>query len=485
MKKIILGVLGGLLLLSAVVVVRTTRLVSQPIETEPATLVEVDAQAAAERLAASLRFETVSHQNPEEFRGEEFRKLHAYLEEAFPRVHTALSKEVVSDYSLLYTWKGTEANLKPALLMGHLDVVPIEPGTEESWSYPPFGGRIAEGYVWGRGAMDDKVGVLGIFEAVETLLAAGFEPRRTVLLAFGHDEEVTQTGAQALVALLESRGVELEFVLDEGGGISEGAFPGIEKSVATIGISEKGYLSLELAVEVSGGHSSVPPPQSAVGILSAAISKLEQNPFPTRLSGPVRQMYETLAPEMPFSQRMLFANLWLFSGRVEAQLAASPSTAAGVRTTTAATMFGAGVKENVLPSKARAVVNFRILPGESIKSVTQRVRATIADPRVQLTELVGAGEPSPVSSTEAAPYKMLGKTIRQIYPEVLISPYLVLGYTDSSFYTKLSPNVYRFHPGMEGPDDLKRFHGTDERTGVEDYKKQIQFFAQVLRNSVE
>ena len=212
MKKIVLGVLGGLLLLSAVVVVRTTRLVSQPIETEPATLVEVDAQAAAERLAASLRFETVSHQNPEEFRGEEFRKLHAYLEEAFPRVHTALSKEVVSDYSLLYTWKGTEANLKPALLMGHLDVVPIEPGTEEFWSYPPFGGQIGEGYVWGRGAMDDKVGVLGIFEAVETLLAAGFEPRRTVLLAFGHDEEVTQTGAQALVALLESRGVELEFV---------------------------------------------------------------------------------------------------------------------------------------------------------------------------------------------------------------------------------------------------------------------------------
>ena len=484
MKKIILGVIVVLALLATVVVVRTSRLVIQPVETEPATLIEVDAQAA-ERFAASLRFETVSHQNPEEFQGEEFLKLHAYREEAFPQVHSALSKEVVGDYSLLYTWKGTEENLKPVLLMGHIDVVPIEPGTEESWSYPPFGGEIAEGYVWGRGAMDDKVGVLGILEAVETLLASGFAPRRTVMLAFGHDEEVTQTGAQALVALLESRGVELEFVLDEGGGISEGTIPGIDKSVATVGISEKGYLSLELSVEVSGGHSSVPPPQSAVGILSAAISRLEQNPFPLRLSGPVRQMYEALAPEMPFSRRMLFANLWLFDGRVLAQLAASPSTAAGIRTTTAATIFEAGVKENVLPSKARAVVNFRILPDENIEGTTERVRAVIGDPRVKLTELVGAGEPSPVSSTESAQYKMLGKTVRQIYPEVLIVPYLVQGYTDSSFYTKLSPNVYRFNPGIEGPDDLKRFHGTDERTAVADYKKQVQFFAQVLRNSAQ
>jgi carboxypeptidase PM20D1 len=487
MKKALLVTGLGLLLLSVLVLIRTARLASIQVPVEPAMEIAVDGQEVAEHLAHALQFQTLSSEDSTDVRAEELIALHEFLEETYPLIHSTLTKEVVGDFSLLYTWEGQEAGLDPILLMAHLDVVPVDPETEDDWTYPPFEGRIADGHIWGRGAMDWKVGVMGILEAVELLLGEGFQPRRTIHLSFGHDEEVGgQKGAVRIVDLLRSREVELEYVLDEGLYILDGVVSNISQPVAMVGIAEKGYVSLELTVQGTGGHSSMPPPETAVGVLSTAIHRLEQDQFPVRLEGPVRQMFDYLAPEMPFTAKMIFANLWLFGGMVENQLAASPSTNAVSRTTTAATMFEGSIRENVLPTHARAVVNFRILPGDSIPSVMERVRETIADPRVQIRTLGGFGsDPSPISDTNSQSFKVLQRTIRQVFPEALVSPGLMVAATDSRHFADLTSNIYRFAPLWTGPEDLERIHGTNERVSVENYERMVRFYVQLMINSAQ
>lgn len=260
-KMIFLVVVPCVLLLTSVLLINTLRFASKQPQNEPIQLVSVDEGRIAQHLAKALRFQTVSYQEAGHGTSEAFLALHQYLEETFPKTHATLTKELVGERSLLYTWKGRDATLKPALLMAHQDVVPVEPETLADWEQPPFEGRIAGGYIWGRGALDDKSTLLGVMEAVEIHVSQGFQPQRTVYLAFGDDEEVGGgAGAAKIADLLRERHVELEYVLDEGLAIADGIVPDIRTPVALIGIAEKGFVSLELSVEVESGHSSTPPP---------------------------------------------------------------------------------------------------------------------------------------------------------------------------------------------------------------------------------
>jgi carboxypeptidase PM20D1 len=411
-----------------------------------------------------------------------FQRLHAYLAEAFPAVHSRLQREAVGGHSLLYTWKGADASLKPILLMGHLDVVPIEPGTEDRWTHPPFEGRVADGFIWGRGAIDNKSAVVGQLEAVETLLKDGFPPARTVYLAYGHDEEIGGThGARAIAELLKRRGLQLEMTLDEGGVISEGVLPGVGRPVALVGVAEKGFVSVELTVQQAGGHSSMPPAQSATGILGAAIARLEANQAPARLEGPTRQLFDAISPQFPFVQRAVFANLWLTRPLVMRKLEASPAPNAMIRTTTATTVFQAGEKENVLPSHARAVVNFRILPGDSVNGVVERIRRVVDDGRVEVKAAEGfSAEPSGASSVDSESFRRLERAIVSTTPDAIVAPYLVVVATDSRYYTDLSRDVYRFLPVRVTARDLERMHGTDERIATADYERAIRVYRRLL-----
>jgi carboxypeptidase PM20D1 len=453
-----------------------------PVEQAPAIAIP---EGAAERLGGALRIPTVSEEDPTRFDGDAFRALHAYLEQAFPRVHSQLRRETVQSHSLLYTWHGSDPSLKPILLMGHLDVVPVEPGTEKQWQVDPFGGRIADGFIWGRGAIDNKSAVVGTLEAVEMLLGEGFRPARTVYLAYGHDEEVGGTaGAKELAELLRRRGVQLEMVLDEGGVIGDGVLPGVSAPVALVGVAEKGFLSIELSTRAAGGHSSLPPRQTAVGILSAAIARLEENPMPARLEGATRQLFERIGPEFPFAQRAVFANLWLTRSLVTRKLEGSPSTNAMIRTTTAATVFQAGTKDNVLPTHARAVVNFRILPGDSVAGVVELVRATVDDPRVEVrTAGRFTAEPSRVSSTASESFQKLERTIRRTNPDAIVAPYLVVVVTDARYFSGMSANVFRFLPLRLTPADLARMHGVDERIATANYEGAIRTYRQLIRDA--
>ena len=265
--------------------------------------------------------------------------------------------------------------------------------------------------------------------------------------------------------------------------IVDGIIPGIAAPAALIGIAEKGYLSLELSVETAGGHSSIPPADTAIGIISRALLRLEATPFPSRLSGPTRRMLDFLGPEMAWAKRMPLANLWLFDPLVRNQLASSPLTNALVRTTLAPTLFNAGMNEYSLPTQASAVINLRILPGDTIAGITEHVRQTIDDPRVKIAAKPIRVEPSAVSDIEGASFQLIHRTIRQAIPEALVAPALLVAGTDSSHYASLTKNIYRFLPITLRSEDAKRYHGINERISLQDYERCVRFYLQLIRNS--
>jgi carboxypeptidase PM20D1 len=478
----LLGVLA-LLLGITVLIVRALSLKSQQFPVAPIEHPAVN-EKAVERLAGALRFRTVSA--PGDFRAESFQSLHQYLADQFPRVHSQLQREVVAECSLLYRWAGSDPKSQPILLMSHLDVVPVPEMELPRWTHSPWGGAVADGYVWGRGAMDVKCGALSQLEAIEHLLGQGFQPKQDIYLAFGHDEEVGGNDGNLQISLmLRQRGVRFRFVLDEGGVIVEGAMPGLHSPLALVAVAEKGYATVQLSVDVEPGHSSMPPAHTAVGILAAAVTKLEDKPLPASLSGPVGLMLDTIAPEMDFTPRVLLANRDVLSPVLLQRFAQSPALNALTRTTTAATVFQGGRQENALPGHAEALVNFRLLSGDLPELVLAHVRQVVDDERVKCELRSGALPPSSISDHRSADFLTLQRVIRQVFPDVVVAPGLAVVATDSRHYEGISENIYRFLPVQVQVDDLKRIHGIDERISVENYRRMVEFMILLLRQSAE
>jgi carboxypeptidase PM20D1 len=484
--RVVLRFLGFMLLaLVAVLLFNTLRLKSHQLTAVPAApAVPVAPDSAMARLVGAVQIPTVSTTDLTQTDTAQFNRFGRYLRRVFPRVHQQLRLERFNDYGLLYTWQGHNAALKPALLMGHYDVVPVLPGTESKWVQQPFAGIQAGGYLYGRGTLDDKASVMAQLEAVEYLLSTGFQPARTVLLAFGQDEETLgRRGAGAISAALKQRGTQLEYVLDEGGIVKTDGVAGLKKSVALVGISEKGYLSLELTATGKGGHSSMPPAQTSIGAVAAAVVKLEEHPFPARLEGGDDHLLDYLASEVPLGQRLVFSNRWLFAPIIKKTLAASPASNATLRTTTAPTIFRAGAKDNVLPIDATATINFRLLPGDSVAGVISEVRRIIDNDKISVKVIGQPNAPSSVSDPEAPAFLKLHRTIRSVFPEAIVAPYVVTGATDARQYAALSPNIYRFSPTQLNQEGIESIHGSNERLAVKDYPLMVQFYAALIRNS--
>lgn len=462
-----------------------SKLVSRSVDAPPVDAAISAAPVSARRLAEAVRYRTVSMQDSLAWDPAPFREFHAWADTAFPRVAATLTREVVNGYSLLYTWKGSDSTLAPLLLTGHFDVVPVEPGTDTLWTHPPFAGDTASGFLWGRGSLDDKISVVGILEGAELLLASGFQPQRTVLLAFGHDEELGgYAGAAHLARLVEQRYGKVSMLVDEGGLVTQGVIPGVTRSVGLVGVAEKSSLTVELSVTAPGGHSSVPPQHSALGVLSRALTRLEDNQMPARMTSVTRTFLRNIASEGPFAMRMAMANPML-EGLVVQTLLRRPEAASTIRTSTAVTMASGSPKENVLPIRAVGLVNFRILPGDSVAGVLAHVRRVVNDTAVQIRALGHTREPSAVSDFESNEYRMLERTMAQLYPGVLPTPYLLTGATDTRHYESLTRNVYRFVPGVITPELLAGAHGTNERIGIATFTQGIRFWAQLMKNAQE
>jgi carboxypeptidase PM20D1 len=480
----ILIVLAAIILFAgALILLRTAGSLSTPPPVEPAPELDFAPAIIAEHLGSAIRCETVSTLEGENPNRAAFLQLHRVLERWYPRVHEYLVRDYINEYSLLYTWKGSQPEQPGILLAAHQDVVPADPATADSWTRAPFGGEIADGYVWGRGALDLKSQLVTILDAVEQLIVSGYRPERTVYLAFGHDEEIGgHNGAEAIKEHLKGRGIELAAVLDEGGMVAApGLLTGVDIPVALVGVAEKGYLALKLTVEAPPWHAAMPPRTTAIGILARAIGRLEAQPMPARLSW-VRAIYRGVGGAASPLIQMMFANGWLFGGAVRSRLEKSPETNAAIRTTHAATVIHGGIKDNVLPRRAEVIFNFRLLPGDTIAAACEHARKAIDDPRVQIEALPNAAwEASPVSPLDSPAYLGLEETIRRRFNSIPVSPYLVVGATDARRYVELSENVYRFSPYMVAEDDIRRIHGIDERIAVESLGRMAAFYYDLVR----
>lgn len=482
MKRIGLILLGLVVLVLSIALVRTLTLsapdTSSSVPGDPLT---IDAVAAAHRLGEAIQFETLSTQFAREEKRAPFFDFRNWAETTYPAFHRVASREVISKYSLFYTWEGSDPALEPILLMSHMDVVPIAPGTLQDWEEAPFSGKVADGFIWGRGTIDDKGSLIAILEAAEHLATQGYQPRRTVHFFFGHDEEVGgPSGAQKMAPLLKERGIRLHWVADEGGVVADGLVPGVDSPVALVGVAEKGYVTLDLTASAAGGHSSMPPGATAIGRLATAIDRLEKTPFSGGIEGPVADMLDAIAPSTPFGLRFALANRWLTGSLVEANLRSNPTMAAAMATTIAPTLIHAGVKENVLPHSASAKVNFRIHPRDTVESIVAHVTAAIDDENVKVSVFNPGREASAVSSTGSEGYQILSQTIRDTFDGAVVAPNLVVGGTDARQFELVSDNVYRFIPIVLGPNDTSRFHGTNERITVENLGKAVQFYVRLI-----
>jgi carboxypeptidase PM20D1 len=480
MKTIWKVLLGGLAVIGMVLAYNVYKHPSKQVRPPLVKNIPVPDGAVA-NLSAAVRLSTVSYSDRLDTAA--FQSLVTLIDTTYPLVKSRLSKTLFNDFSHILHWSGKNAQLKPILLIAHLDVVPVSEQDASKWKVPPFSGDVRDGYIWGRGTLDDKVSAFGILEAVEMLLQAGYQPNRSIYIAFGHDEEVGGTnGAKEIAQFFKDQGITFEFVVDEGSIILNNALKGLQPPLAMIGIAEKGYTTVTLTAQGEGGHSSMPPPHTAIGILSKAICRLEDNPMPASTEGPLSLMLETLAPEMQQPYRTVFSNLWLFEGVLKRQLSAGNASNAIVRTTTAPTMLQAGIKDNVLPTTASATVNFRIRPTETVDDVLRHVRHIIADERITLTADEHSNNPSPVSSAGSFGYHVIETTIRELFEGVVVAPSLVIATTDSRHYQVVAEQVYRFLPLWLDAADLERIHGIDERIAVENYKSCIRFYHRLIRN---
>ncbi|CAG5122426.1 unnamed protein product [Candidula unifasciata] len=438
------------------------------------------------RFQRALQFQTVSR-DVGDYNRDELQNFGDFIINSFPTLHNSslVEWERVNNYSFLYQIKGNKRDLKPYLLMSHLDVVPAT--NLEAWEAPPFSGNIVDGFIYGRGAIDVKQCVMGILESVEYLLNNDITPARSFYIAFGHDEEVTGShGAKMIAARLKEKGVsELEYISDEGLPVSEGLISGVNKPVASIGVSEKGQAILKLSVKGVPGHSSMPPKESTIGILAGAVHRLESNPHPSMLgTGVETQFLEHLVPEMNFPQRILVANIWLFKPLLSWLLSLKPHSDAMIRTVTSITMFNAGVKANVIPPLAEAIVNHRIHPSQTVREVIEYDRQLIGDARVNI-EIASSIDPHPTAGygNNDFGYQVFKTTIRQIWPSALVAPGVLIGNTDTRHYLNFTNNIYRFSPTHMFPGDAQRFHGLNERISVKNYEQVINFFFHLIRNS--
>jgi carboxypeptidase PM20D1 len=483
LKKVLLLLLSVVLIFVIYLVFNTLNFKTAQLNPKPIAVLEVNS-SSKENFSKAIKIKTISPEDPIDFDSIQFQHFTSFLKNTYPLADSLLEKKIFNSYSFLYKWKGSDSTLKPIILMAHLDVVPVIKENIASWQHDPFGGEIINNTIWGRGTIDNKVGVVGIMESLELLLKDGFSPKRTIYIALGHDEEISGlNGASTIAQYLKEEKIEAEFVLDEGGSIVQNLIPGIEKEVALIGIAEKGFVSLELSVRLEGGHSSMPEKETAIDVLSNAIVKLKQNPFPATISPPIEEFINNIGPEMPFMNKLVFANKSIFKSLISGIYEESASGNALVRTTTSPTIFNSGVKDNIIPLTASAIINFRIIPGETIATVTNRVNQIINDERITIKTGTFVSEPSKVSSTSSFGYKILHKTISEIYPTALVAPYLVVGATDSRHFNAISNNIYRFSAIKINKENIKFFHGLNERLPASDFENSIRFYHQLIKNS--
>jgi len=460
---------------------------SQPIETtsEPKkdtqNITTAHSMTVADKLSAAIRIKTISKKE-QPLDPQTFLKFKQFLKQAFPLTHQKLKLETFEDHSLRLKWQGKTSD-PPLVLMAHQDVVPVAQSTVKDWQHPPFSGFNDGQYIWGRGSLDAKNILIAVLQAIEEEIKGGFEPKKTIYIALGHDEEVLGSGAKAMAEDFQKRANPPGLVLDEGLAITHNMMPGLGSPLALIGVSEKGYLTIKLISQSPGGHSSMPPTQTAISKLARALTKVLDNPFEARLSLPIQNLLDNVSEYVDFPMSFIFKYHSLAKPILINKFGQNPSTNALIRTTIAPTIFHAGVRENVLPTSASAKLNFRILPGDTTDSIVASLKETLQGHDIEIrAELKTSTNPSPISCIDCPEYKLIERSLKKIFPNSIVASSIVVGATDARHYGALSPAVYRFSPFNFRPEDLSRIHGTNERVSINDLNEAVKFYREIVRN---
>ncbi|MBN2651595.1 MAG: peptidase dimerization domain-containing protein, partial [Spirochaetales bacterium] len=285
------------------------------------------------------------------------------------------------------------------------------------------------------------------------------------------------------VAFFKEKNIKFEYVLDEGAAIVDGMVSFVKRPLAMIGISEKGRVSIELEALGSPGHSAMPPANTTAGIIGKAVAAVERHPFRKSLNYSVSQMLNSLAAVAPGAVGFLLANNRFYSPLLISILAKSPSMAAMLHTTQAVTVLKAGVKENIIPEQASALLNLRIVPGETMESALRHVTKAVNDKRVSV-RIWGnfpGNDPIEPSDVNSQAFGIIASTVAETLPGVPAIPYMVTASTDSRSYTELTDNILRFTPVVFKPADLAGVHGFNERISLDNYGLCIEFFKKLLQ----
>lgn len=422
----------------------------------------------ASRLSRMIQLPTVSAEL--ECRGSEpFEAFVSLIEELYPRTHELLNRERITDVGLLFHWPGRDGSLDPAVLMAHYDVVPVD--ESDPWSFPPFEGRIDDGFVYGRGALDDKGPMVVVLDAVENLLASGFTPARDVYLSFGGNEETFGDAAQVIAQTLHERGITPWLVVDEGGAITDAPLPFVTGAAAMVGVGEKGIATVRISARSEGGHSSVPPPLTAVGRVSRAVTRLTPTTFHAKAPKAIPRMLKLFTPRSRGLGRLLYPVLaawpWL-NAKVFAALGGE--AAAMVRTTIAPTRLSGGTANNVLPSQASATVNLRLALGETVQGTAKQLRKRIADREITV-EVIEGNDASPESPSDGPQFELISEAVRSSHPEAITVPYVTMAATDARYFHQFCPATYRFAPLMMNAQQRAAIHGIDERVAISELER--------------
>lgn len=483
MRKLILGFIGLLILLFLLLLLNTLTLKSKQLSgAGKGKLIELPVDlAAVQHLSEAIKIQTISFDDTVKTTdNSHFDSLIGFLRQTYPNVFAVLKDTLIGGKNLILKWEGTKPDLLPAILYAHMDVVPVEQNTLNEWKHDAFGGDVADGFIWGRGAVDDKGSLISIFEAINRLIIKGLKPTRTIYIASGADEEIGGNhGAKLIAQYFREANTHFAFYLDEGLSVVQGMVPNIKQDVALIGTAEKGYVTLELTVNLPGGHSSRPAKETAIDVLANALKKVHDNPFEKHTTEPIDEFLDYIGPEVAMPMKLVFANRWLFKPLILKEYEKTGEGNAMIRTTGVATVISGGIKENLIPTKVSAKINFRILPGETVEQVEEHVRKAIGDDRVKIQ----AGEryqPSKVSSASSWGFKLLQATASKTFPDALVSPFLMIGSTDSKHFADLSDGIYRFFPTRMNKDAIAGFHGINEKIRIPYYMETIHFYEQLM-----
>ena len=469
--------LGVLILLAGLLgaaCVRAALLKNPEKRGEPQPVDGEKAAKYAKDLSRMIRCETISVR--ESGPAEKFARYRAELEQLFPLVHERLERTLIGD-AMLFKWRGTDPARGAVVLMAHSDVVPAA----GEWDHPPFAGEIADGCVWGRGAMDTKGSLCALFNAVEELLAEGFTPPCDVYLASSNNEEIMGDGAPNTVTWLTDHGVKLDLVLDEGGAVIEAPMPGLNGKYAMLGVLEKGYADVRFTAVSASGHSSTPPKGTPLARLAAFVNRVETRPpFPVKITPPVKAMFAAMAPDMAFPFRLLFGNLWLFGPLLKRVIPkVSGQAGALLHTTCAFTMAQGSDAPNVIPTEASVTANLRFMVHQGREASLQALEK-LANKYGLRMEVLYACDCSPVVDVHSAGYAYIRQCVREVFPEAGIAPYVMLGGTDAKHYAKVCDCALRFAPTVLTPQQLASMHARNENLSVDALARAVAFYRRVL-----